>query len=109
MSSETDQLKEKLDEFVSDKIKDEFEKLKNENNEKSNTEEKHNHAVRSFDKFCTDCGSENPDYKKSEFFCANCESPLGSEDDVLNTKACYNCGSNSAIDKSNDINDEQYV
>ncbi len=110
--SETNQLKEKLDEFVDQKVNDHIKSLKEEMKNSTDAKEPqeikntHTHATRSFDKFCTDCGSENPDYKKSDFFCSECNSPLGSENDVLNSKVCYNCGSSNAIDKSNMDNDD---
>ena len=64
-----------------------------------NHEEKHHHATRSFDKFCPDCAEPNPDFKEPEWFCENCQSPIGSEEDAQKSKSCYNCGGTDAITK----------
>jgi DNA-directed RNA polymerase alpha subunit len=74
--------------------------------------EKHSHAVRSFDKFCPECSQKNPGFKESEYFCADCLTPIGSIEDLENSKVCYNCGSLDAINqekllekKAGEIND----
>jgi hypothetical protein len=62
-------------------------------------EHKHNHATRTFDKFCPDCAEPNPDYKEPDYFCQDCQTPIGSLEDAEKSKACYKCGSTDAIHK----------
>ncbi len=67
--------------------------------EHKHEEPKHNHATRSFDKFCPDCQEPNPDYKEPEFFCTDCLKPIGTKEDVEKAKVCYNCGHDEVIHK----------
>ena len=67
--------------------------------EHSHEEPKHNHATRSFDKFCPNCAEPNPDFKEPAFFCADCLEPIGTEEDLKNAKVCHNCGHEEAITK----------
>jgi ribosomal protein S8 len=57
--------------------------------EHKHEEPKHNHATRSFDKFCPDCQEPNPDYKEPEYFCTDCLKPIGTKEDVEKAKVCY--------------------
>jgi len=86
-------IKEELNQIIEEKIK-EKQPEHDHNNE-------HIHAVHSYDKYCTDCGTENPDYKEPEFFCANkqCQHPIGTPEEAQNSKKCTKCGSLNAISK----------
>jgi len=57
---------------------------------KGETQETHNkvHSVRSFEKWCPDCGVKNPNYTRPVRKCSRCEQPATSE-----AKVCWNCGS----------------
>tara|TARA_R110002110_G_scaffold153254_1_gene346529 strand:+ start:11 stop:331 length:321 start_codon:yes stop_codon:yes gene_type:complete len=57
----------------------------------------HTHATRSHDKFCPTCGDVNSNYKKPDWFCNDCDAPIGTTDDMNNAKKCYNCGGQDAI------------
>tara|TARA_R110000824_G_scaffold119924_4_gene274409 strand:- start:787 stop:1119 length:333 start_codon:yes stop_codon:yes gene_type:complete len=72
--------------------------------EHKHEEPKHNHATRSFDKFCPDCEQPNPDYQEPEWFCNNdeCLKPIGSEKDMKDAKVCYGCGGSGAIHKDSE-------
>ena len=72
--------------------------------EHNHEEPKHNHATRSFDKFCPDCKEPNPDYEAPEWFCNNdeCLKPIGSKKDMEDSKVCYNCGGTNAIHKDSE-------
>ena len=89
-----------INKLVEDKINNKNLISKNDLEEKTDhNHEKHSHAVRSFDQFCPECSEKNPDYKESDFFCADCLTPIGSLSDLENSKVCYNCGSLDGIDK----------
>lgn len=48
--------------------------------------------IRSYEKFCPDCGGPNPGYKKPNVFCSSCNMPMGQKEDVEKIKMCWNCG-----------------
>jgi len=56
------------------------------------------HARSITDRFCPECGDENPDFK-DEAWCVDCSRPLGAKDNLPKLKACPNCGSKSATSK----------
>tara|TARA_R110002020_G_scaffold342168_1_gene556667 strand:+ start:86 stop:382 length:297 start_codon:yes stop_codon:yes gene_type:complete len=89
----TEQTKKQLDEYLQEK------KVLTEKDIEHNHEEKHNHAVRSFDKFCPDCATKNPDFKEPDFFCKDCLTPIGTQEDLNRVKVCHNCGFDEAITK----------
>ena len=53
----------------------------------------HVHAVHSWDKTCSDCGEENPDYSKNQYQCVNCDNPIGTREEASKAKACPHCSS----------------
>ncbi len=92
-----EQTKKQLNEF----LQEEQVLTKNDivQHEHNHVEPRHNHATRSFDKFCPDCAEPNPDYKDPEWFCEDCRAPIGTEEDAKKSQMCYNCGSKDAIHK----------
>jgi len=61
----------------------------------------HVHATHSTDKYCKNCGEKNEDYVEPETICADCQTPLGSEKETKDFKACKNCGSHNAYSLKN--------
>lgn len=45
------------------------------------------HYTRSYEKYCSDCGTKNDNYKKAKKTCTDCDAPNSD-----NAKVCWNCG-----------------
>ena len=56
------------------------------------------HARSITDRFCPECGDEDPSFL-DESWCVNCSRPLGAKANLPKLKACPNCGSKSATQK----------
>jgi archaellum component FlaD/FlaE len=54
------------------------------------------HFVGSWERFCPECGLENPEFK-DETKCKDCSMHLGSAASVEKLKACPNCGGKHAV------------
>ena len=56
------------------------------------------HFVHNSDRYCTDCGGSNPEFK-DETKCDGCGKPLGSIKGMVSLKACPDCGSTTFTPK----------
>ena len=62
-------------------------------NHNGNDSMKHEHAVHSWDKTCSDCGENNPDYSENQYKCVDCDKPMGTKTEASKSKACPHCSS----------------
>ena len=53
------------------------------------------HFVGHWQRYCPECGEQNPDFK-DEIECEGCGMHLGAKEDAVKLKACPNCGSKKA-------------
>jgi len=64
------------------------------------------HFVHNSDRYCTDCGGPNPEFK-DETKCDGCGQSLGSIKGMVSLKACPNCGATSFTPKRKLTEEEQ--
>lgn len=55
--------------------------------------DKHEHSTHSWDKTCSDCGEDNPDFTENQYHCVDCEKPMGTKEEASKAKACPHCSS----------------
>jgi hypothetical protein len=104
-NTDLDLIEEKIKNLTKDKPKD-FSKDIDNINEKLKSieshkhehvepikEDKHEHAVHSWDKTCSDCGESNPDYSDKQYQCIDCDEPMGTKNEAEKAKACPHCSS----------------
>lgn len=58
-------------------------------NDKATSEVKNEHTVRYYEKFCPDCGADNPDWK-DEIECKGCGTALGAASNAPKISRCPN-------------------
>jgi NADH pyrophosphatase NudC (nudix superfamily) len=71
-----------------------------EKSESPKPQAEHLHATHSSDRFCSDCGSENPDYSEDQVKCVDCGRPIGTVKEAEKVKKCRHCGSESGGEHS---------
>jgi hypothetical protein len=57
-------------------------------------EKKHDHSTHSWDKTCSDCGEDNPDFTDKQYKCVDCDESMGTKEEATKAKACSHCSSN---------------